>query len=60
MEENPGRPARYSGVGEYLIILVEEAVFREVYYHLQLVMSNFWLNQSKSDKQAPDPFRIRG
>jgi len=33
VEERPGRPARYSGFGEYLIILVEEAVFRKRYYH---------------------------
>ena len=33
VEERPGHPARYSGVNEYLIILVEEAVFREEYYH---------------------------
>ncbi len=30
--------------------LVEETIFREVYYHPILDMSNFCCNQSKSDK----------
>ena len=37
--------------------LVEEAIFREVYYHPQLVMSNFYSNPSKSDKHAIQKIR---